>query len=353
MAKTKDAQSRGGENRYNPPTDARQRTTYNKKWLKARAIVEGRIISLEAFPEITDKLFQRNLASFVLINGQIYPELIREFYANYRFNTETKMVRFHLNKKWWEFPLNTFGEILGVPTEGMEFYSRRHKLEHLSEFIQDTDALTLLCKPNANHSEILSKGLTGKDLRSYLDILNKIIDHNIYCRLGNYSHIHVTQIYVMWAIELNMEINVAFLMASQMSNLMTESTRSLPYGMHLNNLFSYLKVTHAIVQQPSFEPLDKSIIIRSDHLIESSRGRRSSLQEDLDEIENYQPEEESDEEEIEDEEANLQEHQEFVNSNFETKIDRILKQEEEIRENHSRFKKALKGFVKTISCSRS
>ena len=182
---------------------------------------------------------------------------------------------FCLRKHKYSVTLRGFGDLLGVPSEGLEFYSKDHHWSSLPPQF-DKERINSLVS-----TQPLKNGLLGSMLKFPHDQRYKIIDSNLYVKGGNHSHVQTSESAFLWCLEKRHQVNLAFFIASRMNGLTSETRRHLPYGLLLTNLFINLKLKNrGTGKPPKKHPINATTIER----MEKSMSKKAVVEDYEDDI---------------------------------------------------------------------
>ncbi|QHN80491.1 uncharacterized protein DS421_20g678650 [Arachis hypogaea] len=170
------------------------------------------------------------------IRKPVYPNLVREFYANMMFHdgalhSYVKNVHLTLNR-------DTVSAALGYQDEGASAYIYGKWDNHAGVSLQV--ALTRVCE---NFSALDGTNLTHKALGPVRALLHRIITHVLMPQSGSYQRVTVCDTLVLFAILNSASISFAYLMIRHMWDCVRSDKKSnLPYGMFLTCIFEYFNV---------------------------------------------------------------------------------------------------------------
>ena len=103
------------------------------KSLESRYVHEGRTIDSSFLEEtnIREQMATIQFDSLLDIDEPIIPRFILEFYASVKLISDDNgsfSINFNVNQNSYNFPLDHFGEVLHIPSEGTCFYSEKWSL---------------------------------------------------------------------------------------------------------------------------------------------------------------------------------------------------------------------------------
>ena len=219
----------------------------NFKLFEKRSIVEGRFVDFTEFRELDiERLFEvLGWKSFVEVKEQVYPRLVKAFYAHMNFNTCEMNVQIVCTLKGQRIELDkeVISKIFEIPDVGRcvhTYDSWAFNGEAMSRIIMERDSTqgddeeddeAIPPKPKANELPLRSR------------ILHHIISNNIIPRGGHRDEISFTDLYLIFCLLEGIRTNLPFLILHKMAdgnNVARDP--NLPYGMALTRIFRYFKV---------------------------------------------------------------------------------------------------------------
>jgi hypothetical protein len=252
-----------------------------------RHIADGRGVVVGDFPNLVTQPFrQHGWQTFLSHNGTIMDTYVRQFCGTFEFNEQTDAITFCVNNLKYTTSLTHFGTMLNLPTGGHKFYSTGQHIKGVPNFIDRQELVTTLCL----NPSIIGNNIYSKDLKYPHDIRYKILDCNVFCREGNHSEVPASIASLLFCLERNISINLAYFVARRLVGLPSNTKRSLPYGMLLNAIFETIGVPPVIPRRTSNQPIDYNTLVKMK--IEVPRQSTKRTREETIEVEDEDEEEE-------------------------------------------------------------
>ena len=169
--------------------------------------------------------------TFARLSDPSYPNLIRCFYANLIRPNKYRLDMFTtFEDKVINLDPSTMCRLLGVNNKGDEVFDSNN-CPILDNF-DSQEALKRLCKPSSLHQKPKSK-----DLTLWARLILLLVQHNILPQGGHRSEPSYVDLWLIDCILCDRKVNLSYLIAHHIANVLTFAHSVLPYGMLLIILF--------------------------------------------------------------------------------------------------------------------
>ena len=198
------------------------------------------------------------------------------------------------------YPLPTFGQILGVPTEGQCTFTHEWSLDALTRSSPSYGKYATIPPSPQEIRSIVQIDRHGPEYRlihgtltpiSVNQILtNEIVDHmkpmaeivreNVFCLGGNRDHVPACLSHILYCVALTVPYNLAYYMAKKMEFARRKPNMILPYGMLLTRLFRHVMYHNPHLTDIEYPIVDPVMLPLSQNLERRTRsdyGSRRSV----------------------------------------------------------------------------
>jgi hypothetical protein len=270
------------------------------KALEKKYVHEGRAVDSSFYEgtQLREQLAAIRFDSLLDIDEPIIPRFILEFYASVGLSSSDEgylSLHFTLNGNLVNIPLDQFGEVLGIPSQGTCIYSDKWSLTILDSNLDRTApyATPLQSKevirehlfiPKNNPTRMYRGREVARDpfamelneLRPEFKKMEDVLRANVMCTIGNRDHINACLCHMMYNISTRQPFNLAYYVAKRMCDIPVQSKIAMPYGMLLTRLyraFAPARPNH-LGFVPDYNEIEHTFVPLSDFRVSVDKGKR-------------------------------------------------------------------------------
>jgi hypothetical protein len=215
-----------------------------------RKLLKAKFCKLHTFPAHSF-LFPAQLASaavtrFVSDHGEIFPDLVREFYHNFKLTPDEFgdiTLTSHVLSTSISLTVEEFGDLLHIPHEGLVLVSGVIPHDWLP--YNKAEIFIDMCRPHqqntARQQLLSSSNLFGSNLSVSDRMLHLIIAYILFPKNSNHSRINEFELMVLNALRRRCSINWALSIMYHMQ-LMQSLDGGLPYARAISHILDHAGV---------------------------------------------------------------------------------------------------------------
>ena len=224
-----------------PQTIKSRRLTFKSR---NRKVLKAMFCRLHTFPAhsflFPAQLASAGVARFVGDNGEVFPDLVREFYHNLKLIPDEFgdiTLTSHVLSKNISLTVQQFGELLGIPHEGLVLVNGVIPHDWLP--YNKVEVFINMCRPNqqntARQQLLSSSNLFGSNLSVSDRMLHLIIAYVLFPKNSNHSRINELELMVLNALRRRCSVNWALSIMYHMQ-LMESLDGGLPYARAISHI---------------------------------------------------------------------------------------------------------------------
>jgi len=218
--------------------------------IQGRDVIAGRVFDEQTFGTnglvVTQKFRQQGLLYFLSLDNNVYPNLVRLFYANLHL-TRDEITNAHLHNEYASY---IHGNMITFRAHMLrDCFHLRHDNDTITIYRKDQilvdreynklDAINTICDIPRNTTVA---GLKAKDLTLNCRIIHHIIGMCIMPKSGGRDQLTELEIYFIWAIWVNRPLDWADIIFGLLGQGLKRKDANLPYGIALTTLFRYFDI---------------------------------------------------------------------------------------------------------------
>ncbi|GAV61912.1 hypothetical protein CFOL_v3_05437 [Cephalotus follicularis] len=197
------------------------RAYYDRKILACK-ILDFDFYTAENFP-IVGWIDSLGLRPLFMINLPYYPDLMKEFYANFGFSTSVTLST-SVNGKPILMNYATLASILDIPYDGIRSWSNRNGIEE--DNFSKVECVHLLF---GEHAQLVDK-MYSRNLTLDYRFLHRVVATHVLPKSGGFDEVTHMEAYTMFHIVTSRRINIPLLIMNHMKGIHSRENARLAYG---------------------------------------------------------------------------------------------------------------------------
>jgi len=222
--------------------------------IQSRDIINGRVFDAQTFGSnglmVTQKFRQQGLLLFISLDNNIYPTLVRLFYANLHL-TRDEITNTHLHNEYASylhgnmitFRAHMLRDCFHLPHGNNTLTIYRKDQIILDREYDKLNAINVICEMPRNTTVA---SLKAKDLTLNCRIIHHVLGLCLLPKSGGRDQLTELEIYLVWAIWTNRPLDWANIIFANLGQGLKRKDANLPYGIALTSLFRFFDVNLAL-----------------------------------------------------------------------------------------------------------
>ncbi|GJT06767.1 pentatricopeptide repeat-containing protein [Tanacetum coccineum] len=221
------------------------------------------LYSLKQAPKAWSMFSHIEFECLLEINEQVYPRFIIEFYSQHHldYSDEGQMlIQFVIQNQLFSYTIEEFGQILGIPHEGVCVFTDKWSLDALQysvptsgpyqtnppcpdeikNYVQEEQAGPVTRIHHKTIANVEENQILTREIVSIMKPWVDIIWENVFFLGGNRDHVPACLCYMLYCIARSEKFNLAFFIAKRMEFVTKQARLILTYGMLLTRLFKFV-----------------------------------------------------------------------------------------------------------------